>query len=549
MSQVLSPPLPQTSSISWTLTQDRVRWQYVCYVSLLLVLLALAFARFRFRDMPLERDEGEYAYMGQLMLHGVPPYQTAANMKLPGTYAAYATIMAFFGETAAGIHIGMILVTTAAGFLVFLLGQYLYGPLTGAIAGSTYVFLASRPGVLGIDGHATHFVVLMALAGILLLLYAIDRGRTALFFASGLCLGLAFLMKQPGIVFALLAGVYWLYREWKHPLNWRRLSIRGGALLVGTLLPYFLTCLFLVREGVFSNFWFWTWSYAREYGSINNLRDGWINLTITLPWAVRPFVLWEIVLFGLAAPLWSRYARQHRSGFVTCFFLFSVLAVCPCLYFRPHYFILLLPAAALCTGIAVESAQEELRRRKAGWLTALPPLYFAIVYIIALHGQLTTFFRLDPIALSRKIHYDQPYADAVTVADFIKARSNPSDEIGIVGSEPEICFYTHLRCASSYLYVFPLIEQQRFARQMQDDFMRELESTRPRFLIYEDDERAWGWKRTLGDNLAFFTQAWKFAHTDYELVGQVAANPNIGGYPDALWGDQAAFYIFQRKDQ
>lgn len=37
---------------------------------------------------PLERDEGEYAYAGQLMLQGIPPYQLAYNMKLPGTYAA-----------------------------------------------------------------------------------------------------------------------------------------------------------------------------------------------------------------------------------------------------------------------------------------------------------------------------------------------------------------------------------------------------------------------------------------------------------------------------
>jgi len=33
---------------------------------------------------------GEYAYAGQLILQGVPPYKEAYNMKLPGTYAAYA---------------------------------------------------------------------------------------------------------------------------------------------------------------------------------------------------------------------------------------------------------------------------------------------------------------------------------------------------------------------------------------------------------------------------------------------------------------------------
>ena len=49
--------------------------------------------------MPLERDEGEYAYAGQLMLQLIPPYQLAYNMKLPGIYAAYAVVLKLFGQT------------------------------------------------------------------------------------------------------------------------------------------------------------------------------------------------------------------------------------------------------------------------------------------------------------------------------------------------------------------------------------------------------------------------------------------------------------------
>jgi len=521
--------------------------KYACVGAFLLVIVFFAFVRLRLRNMPLERDEGEYAYMGQLMLQGIPPYQLASNMKLPGTYAAYAAIMAVFGETAGGIRIGLMLVTTVAAVLIFSLGKYLYGPLTGSIAGITYLFLAARPGVLGIDGHATHFVVLMVLAGILLLFRAIERGMTSLFFASGLLFGLAFLMKQPGILFAVFAGVYWLYRERKRPADWRDIRLRGAAFVCGTALPYVLTCLCLLRAGVFPKFWFWTWSYAREYGRINNLSAGWQYLQLALPWAVRPFVLWELAVIGLTAPLWSRRARAH-AGFVTGFFITSCVAVCIGLYFRPHYFILLLPATALCVGIAVESAQEKLHELNLGRLAPVPVLYFAIVYLIAVHSQWTTFLRLDPGALSRKVHYDQPYADAVVIADFIKAHSTPHDQIGIIGSEPEICFYTHLRCASSYLYMYPLMEEQRFAKQMQDDVMHELERTRPRFLVYVDDERSWSWRPTLARNQSFFDRAWNFAHRGYELVDQVAA-PDTGMDPGQLWGEHARLYLFQRKDQ
>jgi 4-amino-4-deoxy-L-arabinose transferase-like glycosyltransferase len=256
------------------LTQPETNWvRWGCLGTLLLVIVFFAFLRLRLRNMPLERDEGEFAYVGQLILQGIPPYKIACNMKLPGTYVAYAAMMAVFGETASGIRIGLILVNVATTFLVYLLAKYLHGQLAGTVAGITYTFLSCRPAVLGVYAHATHFVVLAALAGVLLLLHAIDTGRTGLFFASGLCLGLAFLMKQPGILFAIFAALYWLWREWRRPFPWRELALRGGTLFAGVALPFGLTCLILLRAGVFRSFWFWTWSYAREYGSHTSLRD------------------------------------------------------------------------------------------------------------------------------------------------------------------------------------------------------------------------------------------------------------------------------------
>ena len=64
------------------------------FVILLAVITFFGAIRWRLLDMPLERDEGEYAYAGQLMWQGIPPYQLAYNMKLPGTYAAYDAILA-----------------------------------------------------------------------------------------------------------------------------------------------------------------------------------------------------------------------------------------------------------------------------------------------------------------------------------------------------------------------------------------------------------------------------------------------------------------------
>src|SRR5437762_6407317 len=101
------------------------------------VLLVLA-VRVRLREMPLERDEGEYAYAGQLILQGIPPYKEAYNMKLPGTYAAYAVIMTVFGHTPGGIHTGLALVNAASIILMYLIGRKLVDETTGVVAAVSF---------------------------------------------------------------------------------------------------------------------------------------------------------------------------------------------------------------------------------------------------------------------------------------------------------------------------------------------------------------------------------------------------------------------------
>ena len=95
------------------------------WLMVLVVLLFVGFIRVRLLEMPLERDEGVYAYAGQLILQGIPPYELAYNMKLPGTYFAYALGMAVFGETIRGIHLTLILASSLTIIFMFLLGRKL----------------------------------------------------------------------------------------------------------------------------------------------------------------------------------------------------------------------------------------------------------------------------------------------------------------------------------------------------------------------------------------------------------------------------------------
>ncbi len=133
---------------------------------LVLVLVLVAAVRLRLLNFPLERDEGEYAYAGQLMLQGIPPYQLAYNMKFPGTYAAYAVIIALFGQTPAGIHFGVLCLTTLTALMLFWLGKQMLDWTAGMVAATFYAVMAASPSMLGLAGHATHFAAFFATAGL-----------------------------------------------------------------------------------------------------------------------------------------------------------------------------------------------------------------------------------------------------------------------------------------------------------------------------------------------------------------------------------------------
>ena len=81
-------------------------------IALFLGMLIILLLRSKVLGMPFERDEGEFAYMGQLILKGLMPYTDAYNMKLPGTYWMYALIIKIFGATPTGIHTGLTIVAS-----------------------------------------------------------------------------------------------------------------------------------------------------------------------------------------------------------------------------------------------------------------------------------------------------------------------------------------------------------------------------------------------------------------------------------------------------
>jgi hypothetical protein len=503
---------------------------YIAYGFLALILLLTAAVRFHLRNIPLERDEGEYAYAGQLMLQGIAPYKLAYNMKLPGTYAAYALIMSVFGETTAGIHLGVLVLVLATMLVIAALGWRLAGPVAAVAAAGSYGLMSASSTVMGFCGHATHFVLLPALSGILVFLEAIKRQRMNLFFWSGALLSLGVLMKQPGILFVFFAAAYLLRIQVGEEIRWKTLGRSFGFYVAGLATPFLVTCLVLWRAGVFSTFWFWTVSYASQYASNYKFIKGLFFFDVNFtPIVMSALGIWIFAIFGIVAVALDKSTPHQYLKFLLGFLVFSFLAVCPTLAFRPHYFILLLPAIALLAGFAVSSATRRLQEAGATRaLIAAPSLLFALALLASFYQQRKFFVEDDPIAACRDVYNNDPFPEAVIISDYIRQHTPENASIAVLGSEPEIYFYSHRHSATGYIYTYGLMEEQKYALEMQHQMIAEVERARPEILVFVN---LWGsWAPAPHANQMIYAWARKYIQDHYETVGVIDVPAYDHGY-------------------
>ena len=463
------------------------------YLLLALVLAAVVFVRIRLMQTPLERDEGEYAYMGQLFLKGIPPYLNAYTMKLPGVAAAYAVIMLIFGQSVAGIHLGLLVVNGICLLFVFLLAGRLFDRDAAILCCAFFALLSLSQSVFGVYAHATHFVLMFALPGAYLLLRARDLDRPVPLFASGLLFGLSFTMKQHAALFIVFACSYLLWRGVRDRACTAGQAISGLALfLTGTLIPYALILLYYLRAGRFEPLWFWTVQYAREYASGQSLSQGLLDFTDAWGYlfTTQP-LLWLLAGLGLFLFGTGR-GRCSDRPFLFGFLLFSFLSVCPGLYFRKHYFVTLLPAAALLSGAAASAVPGFLAAQKLGrYRQHLPFLLCLICVAFGLFHEKNYFFRRTPLEVSRSLYGINPFPEMREVARYLKEHTGAADRIAVLGSEPELYFYADRLSASGHIYMYGLMEDQPYAERMQRELISEIESVRPRYLVLVNSDTSW----------------------------------------------------------
>jgi hypothetical protein len=169
--------------------------------------------------------------------------------------------------------------------------------------------------------------------------------------------------------------------------------------------------------------------------------------------------------------------------------VFSFLAVCPGFYFRRHYWVQMIPAVALLPGLAIVRISSMLRGVK--WLRAAPLIIFVAAVSQSVGWNRDLFFAATPRAASWAIYGDNPFCDCVEVARYLREHTMAGDQIAVLGSEPQICFYADRLSATRHIYMYGLMEPGQLGAEMQREAIDEIEAAKPKYILYIGHPQSW----------------------------------------------------------
>ncbi len=518
--------------------------------ALVWIAIATAFAAFRipFLDLPLERDEGEYAYIAQRWQAGDIPYLTVFDQKPPGVFLAYRAAFASFGATPASIHAFAHLWTALTLLALFSTARRIAG--TSAAYWTAFVFAVSSadPKLTATAANTELFMLLPLVLSLAFLVAARERNNAWLWFASGAAAATACWFKP---VAAVQVGLVLFYAI-RSPRNTAAV-ILGGIASCLPWIGYFAAHAALVP--------------LLDAALLHNLRyaqnvpwDVGVQklLGFSIRWGPTIAVPAAFALLGLAAA-W----REPKYRVVALWLLASACGAAIGLYFRPHYFLQMVPALALLAGIGLSGALPRLGERigripvglAAGSMIALP------VYL----GNAPLFRAETPAEIARGIYGMNPFPESPGFGDRIARGSEPGESVYIVGSEPQILFYANRPSATRYIFFYPLTGNFEDALARQQTVVREIRASRPRYVVWVNlptsllvEPALWNAPR----ETHVFTESLDLLRSGYrieslaipepparyrELEGAVARRwfREHGGSPDR----NAGVYLFRRNDR
>lgn len=524
---------------------------------LLLLLLVIYIIRSKFLLIPFERDEGIYSYFGKLVLEGKTPYQDFYEVKFPGLFYFYGLMVGLFGDTVKGMHTGFMYLNLVTILFIYFAARNLFSPIAGLISAATFAFVSLTANLSGFTVQAEHGVAFFSAMGIFFYSVAYNRHSWYWYLLTGLAMGGAFMVKTSGVFLALWGGlVVLLDFFFIKPKNVKQSLINLASYAAGGFFMIGIFFLIIYAKGAFKDMIYWAYEHPKQYVSNMPFEEGVKYFKYTRDAILQNHkFFWVHGILCVALLLFKQVSLRLKLFGITLL-AFSFLTIVPGFYFYGHYWIQTVPGLAMAAGLTYYGIMQILQNKFNLKNVRLKYIYlgvFALLVFTHVSALKTYYFRPYYEGILRAVYGNNPFPESKEIADYITAHSKPEDNIVLIGSEPQIYFYTKKKSPSRHAYFTAIVNNVKQHKEWQREFVRDTEKANPKFVVFFNHQLSLLRQPNTDDYV--FKWANDYITKNYHLVGLV--DMIEGAHATYVWENAAQYkpqaqnfiYIFERNPE
>jgi 4-amino-4-deoxy-L-arabinose transferase-like glycosyltransferase len=449
-----------------TQEKDRIKRAELIFLALLAVLIV--YFRSMSNTMPLDMNEGSYAYTASRMMAGDAPYKDVFEHRPPFAIYVYKAAFSLFGASVLSIRYFATLYVLITCLLIYMLARTLWHSAFTAMTAA--LFYAIYQHSLVLSGFSADAQLWAQLPVVLSIFFALDRDRKyekVNFTVSGFFAAVTFFTSPLSVLFVFMPAVYiFIYLKenriknilWYFTGFFALVILVLGWAAINHMLKEFLTATWAY------NIYFFTSKLASKPG-INSadVFNGfiWINI---LPFMAFVYCLIKVFL-----------RKKEGVNFLLTFSTVSIAAALIIAGNSPaNYYILLIPTAALLCAQAVfdlnASFVTESEGKKYLWAADLSLLLIACA-VYAASNNLGIFLAKGKFAPD--IYYEISGLSSV-IDSQSQGLDRKKDFLLAWPNLPAAYFLTHSKADSIYPSAYPLDYFVRNKHLVTDAFYNEL---------------------------------------------------------------------------
>jgi len=405
------------------------------YIFLALLAAIIFILRLKFITLPMDRDEGAYAYVAWRMDFHELPYRDIFDHKPPVIYFIYRLAFLMFGQSYTAIRGFTIFYVVAIMLAVFFTVKKMAGTKQALISAALYSFYQSSVFFQGINSNTEIFASLFLIFSFYCTVNLRERPLPYAFLA-GLFFSAAFFIKESVFLAGAATLIWWIFKKTKKEILFAYIS---GFLVFSAII-----FIWLAANGILKDFMKWGVSYNLHYikGSFNQ------GLFI-----FKLFVIENTLhIIGILALVFILFKKKFNDDNTLYLFIYILSLGLGIFILRgeyQHYYLFLYPFMCMATGWLINYLFLKNYKISASICAAA---IFAVTFVF--NNVLYYFMNANEASYWQYLG-DNEFAEASIISDYINAIKKPGNELFAWPGYPQIYFLTKIKSQVKQINVLP----------------------------------------------------------------------------------------------